>query len=145
MLRGGFLSGGLLEDVTLIAMLDTGVAVWALDAAFLEGDLGIRASSEGEPLGRCGGATRCPPEGWSSLTRSRALALLFSDVAPGNAPRARSERAEPVRGPGSGRADPVRGGGAVGVPGGAAGALKRPVESGAGRAGAGRIALLMRR
>src|SRR6202023_4372095 len=32
MLRGGFLTGGLLEDVLLIALIDTGVAVWALDA-----------------------------------------------------------------------------------------------------------------
>ena len=32
MLRGGFLTGGLLEDVLLIALLDTGVPVWALDA-----------------------------------------------------------------------------------------------------------------
>ena len=33
MLRGGFLSGGLLEDMLLIALVDTGVPVWALDAA----------------------------------------------------------------------------------------------------------------
>ncbi len=33
MVRGAFLTGGLLEDVLLVALLDTGVAVWALDAA----------------------------------------------------------------------------------------------------------------
>ncbi len=32
MLRGGFLSEGLLQDVLLIALVDTGVPVWALDA-----------------------------------------------------------------------------------------------------------------
>ncbi|HEY2572185.1 MAG TPA: hypothetical protein VGI27_11955, partial [Solirubrobacteraceae bacterium] len=32
MIKGGFLSGGLLEDVLLIALVDTGVPVWALDA-----------------------------------------------------------------------------------------------------------------
>ena len=48
MLKGGFLSGGLLEDVLLIALVDTGVPVWALDAERVDGPLGIRASLEGE-------------------------------------------------------------------------------------------------
>ena len=52
MLRGGFLSGGLLSDVLLIALIDTGVAVWALDGESVDGPLGIRASREGERLGR---------------------------------------------------------------------------------------------
>lgn len=90
MIRGAFASGGLVADVTLIAMLDTGVPVWALDSASLEGDLGIRASTEGEPLGL--GGDPLPAGRLVVADRSRALALLFSDVAPGNAPRARSER-----------------------------------------------------
>ncbi len=44
MMRGGFLSVGLLADVLLIALLDTGVPVWALDAERLDGPLGIRSS-----------------------------------------------------------------------------------------------------
>ena len=48
MLRGGFPTGGLLEDVLLIALLDTGVPVWALDTATLDGPLGVRTSGEGE-------------------------------------------------------------------------------------------------
>ena len=51
MLRGGFLSGGLLSDVLLIALIDTGVAVWALDAESVDGPLGIVSSGEGERLG----------------------------------------------------------------------------------------------
>lgn len=52
MLDGGFLSRCLLEDVLLIALLDTGVPVWALDASTVEGPLGVRTSHAGESLGR---------------------------------------------------------------------------------------------
>ena len=51
MVRGGFPTGGLLDDVLTIAMLDTGVPLWAFDLAALDGPLGIRASREAEPLG----------------------------------------------------------------------------------------------
>jgi DNA/RNA-binding domain of Phe-tRNA-synthetase-like protein len=44
MMRGGFPTGGLLEDVLRISLMDTGVPVWALDAAGIQGALGIRAS-----------------------------------------------------------------------------------------------------
>ena len=52
MLRGGFPTGGLLEDVLMIALLDTGVPVWALDSDTLDGPIGGRTSCEGEALGR---------------------------------------------------------------------------------------------
>jgi hypothetical protein len=51
MFQGGFHSNHLLADALLIALVDTGVPVWALDAAAVEGPLGIRASREGEVLG----------------------------------------------------------------------------------------------
>jgi DNA/RNA-binding domain of Phe-tRNA-synthetase-like protein len=51
MVRGGFPTGGLLDDVLTVAMLDTGVPLWAFDLAALDGPLGIRASREAEPLG----------------------------------------------------------------------------------------------
>ena len=75
MLRGGFLSGGLLADVLLIALIDTGVPVWALDAETLDGPLGMRASREGEPLGtRARGARAAggPPRRGGRLRRARA-------------------------------------------------------------------------
>ena len=62
MLRGGFLGGGLLADVLLIALIDTGVPVWALDADSVDGPLGIRPSREGERLGRSRGPG-LPPGG----------------------------------------------------------------------------------
>jgi hypothetical protein len=51
MFQGGFHSNHLLADALLIALVDTGVPVWALDAATVDGPLGIRASREGELLG----------------------------------------------------------------------------------------------
>jgi DNA/RNA-binding domain of Phe-tRNA-synthetase-like protein len=92
MLRGGFLSGGLLEDVLLIALLDTGVPVWALDAESLDGPLGIRSSGEGESLGRSADA---PPLAAGRLVladASSALATLFGELAPGHRPAASTRR-----------------------------------------------------
>ncbi|HXW58702.1 MAG TPA: hypothetical protein VEJ23_04400 [Solirubrobacteraceae bacterium] len=88
MLHGGFVSEGLLADVLLIALLDTGVAVWALDARLVRGTIGIRASREGEPLGRCADA---PPLAAGRLViadDTAALATLFGELAPGHAPNA---------------------------------------------------------
>jgi hypothetical protein len=92
MLRGGFPTGGLLEDVLLIALLDTGVPVWALDSATLDGPLGVRTSIEGEPLGRLKDP---PPLAAGRLVvadAASALAVLFGEVAPGHLPRGRVER-----------------------------------------------------
>ena len=88
MIRGGFPTGGLLADVLLIALTDTGVPVWALASETLDGTPGIRASVEGEPLGAGRGA-QLLPEGRLVVADSRhALAVLFDDPAPAHAPRA---------------------------------------------------------
>lgn len=92
MLRGGFLTGGLLEDVLTIALLDTGVPVWALDAESVDGQLGIRASDEGEPLGRSAQAPPLPGGRLVVADASAALAILFGELAPGHEPRARTLR-----------------------------------------------------
>jgi DNA/RNA-binding domain of Phe-tRNA-synthetase-like protein len=54
LLKGGFLPCGLLDDILLLALVDTGVAVWALDADTLDGPLGLRTSrsEDGLPAGR---------------------------------------------------------------------------------------------
>jgi DNA/RNA-binding domain of Phe-tRNA-synthetase-like protein len=90
MLRGGFLSGGLLEDSLLIALVDTGVPVWALDAAAVDGPLGIRTSVEGEPLGRSPRAAEGPlPVGRLVVAdASAALAMLFGELAADHAAKA---------------------------------------------------------
>jgi len=92
MLRGGFPTGGLLEDVLLIALLDTGVPVWALDADSLDGPLGVRPSREGEPLGRSAEAPMLPAGRLVVADGSAALAVLFGELAPAHRPGARARR-----------------------------------------------------
>ena len=92
MLRGGFLTAGLLDDVLTIALLDTGVPVWALDAQSVDGQLGIRASDEGEPLGRSADAPLLPAGRLVVADESTALAILFGTVAPGHEPHAQTLR-----------------------------------------------------
>jgi hypothetical protein len=99
MLRGGFPTGGLIEDVLLIALLETGVPVGALDADSLDGPLGIRTSTEGETLGRAPAALGRSP-GPTLLPAGRlvvadaagAVAVLFGEAAPGHRPGPRSTR-----------------------------------------------------
>jgi DNA/RNA-binding domain of Phe-tRNA-synthetase-like protein len=92
MLRGGFRPQGLLEDVLLVTLLDTGVPVWALDGELVDGHLGIRASEEGEPLGRTPQAPTLPAGRLVVADASAALAILFGESAPGHAPHARTSR-----------------------------------------------------
>jgi hypothetical protein len=92
MLHGGFLPCGLLEDVLLIALLDTGVPVFALDAEAVRGQLGIRASRDGERLGRDADAPTLPVGRLVVADSSAALAILFGELAPGAAPRSGTRR-----------------------------------------------------
>jgi DNA/RNA-binding domain of Phe-tRNA-synthetase-like protein len=92
MMQGGFHSNHLLADALLIALLDTGVPVWALDAATLEGVLGIRSSREGESLGRAAAGCADPallPAGQLVVAdASSAVAVLFGEIAGGHLPGA---------------------------------------------------------
>ncbi|HEY2570682.1 MAG TPA: hypothetical protein VGI27_04375 [Solirubrobacteraceae bacterium] len=92
MMHGGFISAGLLGDVLLIALLDTGVPVWALDADRVDGPLGIRASTEGERLGRGENAAALPEGRLVLADAATPLAVLFGEVAPAHAPQSRSPR-----------------------------------------------------
>jgi hypothetical protein len=92
MLRGGFLSGGLLEDVLLIALVDTGIPVWALDADCVDGPLGIRSSRDGERLGRTPGGPPLPGGRLVIADSSAALAVLFGELAPGHKPAGGTRR-----------------------------------------------------
>jgi DNA/RNA-binding domain of Phe-tRNA-synthetase-like protein len=93
MLQGGFHSNNLLADALLIALLDTGVPVWALDGEALEGALGIRSSRAGEPLGRDPQAPRLPARRLVVADSAVALAVLFGELAPGHAARDAGEPA----------------------------------------------------
>jgi hypothetical protein len=94
MVLGGFPSRGLLEDVLLVTLIDTGVPVWALDAESVDGQLGIRASHEGERLGHSADAPILPAGRLVVADSSRALAILFGELAPGHEPHARTRRLE---------------------------------------------------
>jgi len=90
MVQGGFPSRGLLEDVLLVALVDTGVPVWALDAEAVDGQLGIRASHDGERLGRSADAPVLPAGRLVVADASQALAVLFGELAPGHEPHSRT-------------------------------------------------------
>ncbi|MDQ3767998.1 MAG: hypothetical protein M3370_00745 [Actinomycetota bacterium] len=51
LLRGGFTARGRIDDALLIAVVETGVPVWALDDSTLEGSLGLRLAGGRERLG----------------------------------------------------------------------------------------------
>lgn len=104
MFDGGFLSRGLLADVLLLALVDTGVPVWALDGDTLDGPLGVRLSLPGERLGR---ASQAHPSGHTPKGTGRrelqagqlvvadasaALGLLFGELAGEHGVHARTRR-----------------------------------------------------
>jgi DNA/RNA-binding domain of Phe-tRNA-synthetase-like protein len=93
LLHGGFRSRGLIEDALLIAVVETGVPVWALDAAVVEaGGLGIRASVAGDRLGLTEYGSSLAP-GRLVVADSRWVhATLFGEIAPGHGVTARTER-----------------------------------------------------
>jgi hypothetical protein len=72
MKHGGFRSRNLLDDAITIAVMETGVPVWALDATAVEGGLRLRAAEPGEGV----------PARRLVVACSRPLAVLFSDVLP---------------------------------------------------------------
>jgi DNA/RNA-binding domain of Phe-tRNA-synthetase-like protein len=81
--HGGFKSDGLVDDALLIALVETGVPVWALDDDRVEGDLGIRLAWPGEELGD-GEHAPVLGEGRLVVADDRAaVAELFGDLAPG--------------------------------------------------------------
>jgi DNA/RNA-binding domain of Phe-tRNA-synthetase-like protein len=92
MLRGGFPSGGLLHDVRLIALVDTGVPVWALDAESAELPLGIRTSRADERLGRSSDASPLRAGQLVIADASSALAILFGALAAEHEPTAATRR-----------------------------------------------------
>jgi hypothetical protein len=91
-LRGGFLPRGLLADVLLIALMDTGVPVSALAAGSVDGPLGIRSSAEGERLGRFPGARALPAGQLVIADASTPLAILFGELALGHEPQRDTSR-----------------------------------------------------
>ena len=74
MKHGGFRSRNLLDDAITIAVMETSVPVWALDAAALDGDLRLRVAGPGESV---------PPGRLVVAAAARPVAVLFGDIAAG--------------------------------------------------------------
>jgi DNA/RNA-binding domain of Phe-tRNA-synthetase-like protein len=93
LLHGGFRSRDLIHDSLLIALVETGVPVWALDADLLDASgLGIRTSVTGDRLGDGANATWLGP-GRLVVADARCVhALLFDDVAEGHGVGPRTTR-----------------------------------------------------
>lgn len=87
LMEGGFVSRSWLEDALLLAVLETGVPVWALDAERVDGPLGIRPAGASERLGEGELASDLRPGRLVVADASVAVAGLFDDgVAPSHAP-----------------------------------------------------------
>jgi len=92
LVQGGFVSRGLLDDALTIALVETGVPLWALDADAVEGDLRLRLARDGERLGELPEAAFLP-DGQIVVADARAtLAPLFGAPAPDRLPHRRTAR-----------------------------------------------------
>jgi DNA/RNA-binding domain of Phe-tRNA-synthetase-like protein len=88
LLRGGFVSRDILNDALLLAVLETGVPVWAIDADRVDaGGLGIRMTTDGDSLGADReDAAELPPGRLVVADAIRIHALLFGEVSPAHRP-----------------------------------------------------------
>ena len=94
LLHGGFESRNAVDDARLIAVIETGVSVWALDADLVDaGGLGIRVTQADDKLGS-GEQARALTPGQLAVADARLIhALLFDDVASGHGVRRATKRA----------------------------------------------------
>ena len=80
LMHGGFESQGTLEDALLLAVVETGVPMWAVDDATLDGPLGLRAARAGEQRPRADGfADDLPPGRLVVADAAGPVAVLFSE------------------------------------------------------------------
>lgn len=82
LLHGGFVSRNLVDDARLIALVETGVPVWALDAERVDaGGLGIRVAGDGERFGGYPEAPEIEPGTVVVADAAAVHAPLFGEVA----------------------------------------------------------------
>jgi DNA/RNA-binding domain of Phe-tRNA-synthetase-like protein len=82
LVQGGFTSRGTIEDAVLLAVVETGVPVWAVDAQRVNGPLGLRSARVGERLGAGRYADDLAPGRLVVADAEAPLAVLFGDLAP---------------------------------------------------------------
>jgi DNA/RNA-binding domain of Phe-tRNA-synthetase-like protein len=93
LLHGRFESRDALADALLIALVETGVPVWALDAGIVDGDsLGIRTAVAGDRLGRAG--SNVPLAAGQLVVADEVCvhASLFGEPVAGHAPGPQTRR-----------------------------------------------------
>lgn len=84
--EGGFVSRSHLADALLVALVETAVPLWAVDAAGLDGPLGIRTARAGERLGDGPYANDLPAGRLVVADATRPVAVLFGALAPAATP-----------------------------------------------------------
>lgn len=85
LMQGHFRPRNLIDDACLIALVETGIPVWALDADLLDaGGPGIRLTVDGDRLGSGEYAGYLPAGRLAVADARRVHALLFDDLAPGH-------------------------------------------------------------
>jgi DNA/RNA-binding domain of Phe-tRNA-synthetase-like protein len=90
LLQGGFPSQDLLDDALTIALVETGVPLWALDAEQVEGELELRLSDDGDRLGRAPEAPALPAGRIVVADARGPLAVAFGEPAAGHEPTRRT-------------------------------------------------------
>ncbi|MBV8999830.1 MAG: hypothetical protein JO304_12265 [Solirubrobacterales bacterium] len=93
LLHGRFESRDTVQDALLIALVETGVPVWALDARAVDiGSLGIRIAAVGDRLGSAADGALLPAGQLVVADAASVHATLFGPPAPEHAPRSRTRR-----------------------------------------------------
>jgi DNA/RNA-binding domain of Phe-tRNA-synthetase-like protein len=92
LMEGGVRPRGALADALALAVLETGVPVWALDDARVDGPLGLRDAQAGERLGEGELAADLPAGRVVVADAARAVAVLFGDIARSHLPRRATTR-----------------------------------------------------
>ena len=93
LMHGGFESQGTLDDALLLAVVETGVPMWAVDDATLDGPLGIRAARAGEQRPRADGFADDLPAGRLVVADAAGpVAVLFGEPDAKHAVTRRTQR-----------------------------------------------------
>ena len=93
LVQGGFQSSDTVRDALLIALIETGVPVWALDGRVVEVDsLGIRTAVVGDRLGSTPDGMVLPAGQLVVADAARVHATLFGPPAPDHSPGPRTIR-----------------------------------------------------
>jgi DNA/RNA-binding domain of Phe-tRNA-synthetase-like protein len=93
LVQGRFQSRDSLQDALLVALVETGVPVWALDARAVDaGSLGIRVAAVGDRLGSGSDAPALPAGQLVVADADRVHATLFGANVPEHTPGPRTRR-----------------------------------------------------